>query len=50
MTTNKVARLGGDKFACPLPETKQVGAKKAFSEVREVLSNRMDSHDWAGEL
>jgi len=44
--TDTVARLGGDEFVCLLPETKSQAAKKVFSKVREILSERMKSNNW----
>ena len=45
--TDTVARLGGDEFVCLLPETEPEMAKKAFSKVKERLSNSMKSHNWS---
>ncbi len=44
--TDTIARLGGDEYACLLPETEAEAAKKIFLKVRQVLTNSMQSHDW----
>ena len=41
-----VARIGGDEFALFLPDTDQAGAKALLHEVREVLLEQMQSHEW----
>ena len=44
--TDVIARLGGDEYACLLPETGQEEAKSAFFKATELLNKRMKKNSW----
>ena len=44
--SDTIARMGGDEFACLLPETKHKEAKLAFSKTIDLLQGCMNKHDW----
>ncbi len=44
--SDTIARLGGDEYACLLPETGQDSAKSAFIKVREHLQDKMQLNSW----
>lgn len=44
--TDLVARIGGDEFACLLPETEIEAAKEAYSKARESLGKEMHKNSW----
>ena len=44
--TDIIARLGGDEYACLLPETGQEAAKSAFFKATALLNNRMKKNKW----
>jgi len=44
--TDVIARLGGDKYACLLPETNQEEAKLAFLKTADLLKRRMAKNKW----
>jgi len=44
--TDVIARLGGDEYACLLPETNQEKAKLAFLKTVDLLNKRMAKNRW----
>jgi diguanylate cyclase (GGDEF)-like protein len=44
--TDIIARLGGDEYACLLPETDQEAAKSAFFKATALLNKRMKKNKW----
>ena len=40
------ARLGGDEFAVVLPETDELGARRATSKLHVLLTQAMQDNDW----
>jgi diguanylate cyclase (GGDEF)-like protein len=44
--TDVIARLGGDEYACLLPETNQEEAKLAFLKTADLLKRRMAKNKW----
>lgn len=45
--SDTIARLGGDEYACLLPETGQDSAKSAFLKVRDYLQEKMEQNKWS---
>lgn len=44
--TDVIARLGGDEYACLLPETNQEKARLAFLKTVDLLKRRMAKNKW----
>jgi diguanylate cyclase (GGDEF)-like protein len=44
--TDVIARLGGDEYACLLPETNQEEVKLAFLKTVDLLNKRMAKNKW----
>ena len=44
--TDVIARLGGDEYACLLPETDQEEARLAFLKTADLLKKRMAKNRW----
>lgn len=44
--TDMVARLGGDEFGVILPETSQEDANQILSRIKDILLDKMKTHNW----